>query len=80
MGISSLIASIGSAIHAKRGERASAFLKGASKGAFGGGLVYLGKDVGAQINRENWVGWPSKVLVSAGSSIVENAYWNKPWH
>lgn len=80
VGIGAVIGGFGSAIHAKPGEHFLAFWKGLMIGAFGGGLTYLGKDLASQFNERKWVGWPSKFLVSAGSSIVENAYRNESWY
>jgi hypothetical protein len=71
---------IGAAINKKKDDKLLAtFFRGFKYGCVGGLFLYGGKKISYQINRQNnlaW-GWPSKLVHSYGSSIIESASLNE---
>jgi len=87
VGIGSVLGGVGAVINKEPDEKfGKIFLKGLGQGALGGYLVFESKRLVrkfAESENYNYV-WPSKILNSAGTSIIENAaanrdFWAK-WH
>lgn len=87
LGINGVIGGIGAAINKKKGEPlGKVILKGVGQGALGGYFIFESKRLVREFSEtENFAYvWPSKLVNSAGISIVENAaanrdFWEK-WH
>lgn len=87
IGLGAVVGGLGALINKKPEEKTGkVFLKGLYQGAFGGYLVFESKRlVGkfAETNNYAYV-WPSKLVNSAGASIIENAALNtnfwEVWH
>lgn len=80
IGLGSLSGGIGALINKKPGERwENVLLKGMGQGALGGYLIYESKNLIGDIEqKQGWeYGWYSKIVNSAGVSIVENAASNR---
>lgn len=87
VGLGALVGGMGAIINKKPDEKTGkVFLKGLYQGAFGGYLVFESKRlVGKFAETENYAYvWPSKLVNSAGASIIENAALNtnfwEVWH
>lgn len=87
IGIGSVLGGIGALINKKSSESTSkTFLKGLTQGALGGYMVFESKRLLRDLANEgdySYV-WPSKLVNSAGTSIIENAaanrnFWER-WH
>ncbi len=87
IGFGSVFGGIGAVINKKKNEKLNkVFLKGMGQGALGGYLVFESKRLIRQFDQKrnyNYI-WPSRLLNSAGNSIMENAagnlnFWEK-WH
>jgi hypothetical protein len=71
---------IGAAINKKKENKLlPTFFRGFKYGCVGGLFLYGGKKISYQINRQNnlALGWPSKIIHSYGSTIIENASKNE---
>ncbi|MEZ4795695.1 MAG: hypothetical protein R2785_00880 [Flavobacteriaceae bacterium] len=87
IGFGGLVGGIGSIINKKPNEKTGkVFLKGFYQGALGGYLIFESKRlVGKFAETEDYTYvWPSKILNSAGASMIENAaanrdFWER-WH
>ena len=87
IGVGSVLGGVGAIINKEPGERfGKTLLKGMGQGALGGYLVFESKRLIRQFSRSgnyNFV-WPSKIVNSAGTSIIENAAANRDfwarWH
>lgn len=87
VGIGSVLGGVGAIINKEPGEKfGKTLLKGLGQGALGGYLVFESKRLVrefAETGDYNYV-WPSKIVNSAGTSIIENAaanrdFWSR-WH
>lgn len=79
IGIGAIVGGIGAVINKKKDQRTSKiFLKGFKEGALGGYLLFESKRLIREFGRkENYIfAWSSKLLNSAGNSIIENAIEN----
>ena len=82
VGMGAVTSGIGAVINKpKKADWKKHFLKGFWQGSIGGLLNYTGKKSVYLVNKkENIVNaWPSKILTSAGTSIMENAALNEPF-
>jgi len=87
VGSKAIIGGVGALINKKPNEKGSkVFLKGMYQGALGGYLTFESKRLVRQFHRtDNYAYlWPSKILNSAGNSIIYNAaanrnFWER-WH
>lgn len=87
VGISSVIGGVGALINKDKEEKPlKVLLKGMSQGALGGYVIFESKRLVRAFGRTenyNYV-WPSKLMNSAGTSILENAARNQDfwvqWH
>lgn len=87
VGVGSVLGGIGAIINKEPGEKfGKTLLKGMGQGALGGYLVFESERLIRQFSRSgdyNYV-WPSKIVNSAGTSIIENAAANRDfwarWH
>ncbi|WP_423997692.1 hypothetical protein [Maribacter sp. IgM3_T14_3] len=87
IGSKAIIGGVGALINKKSDEKGSkVFLKGMYQGALGGYLTFESKRLVRQFHRtDNYAYlWPSKILNSAGNSIIYNAasnrnFWER-WH
>lgn len=76
-----ITAGIGSIINKQKKDNTwKVFKRGFLYGSIGGTVNYAGKKIAYNINAtgKSWYGWPSKIIHSYGSSIIENAALNKP--
>ncbi|MGF1554623.1 hypothetical protein [Paucihalobacter sp.] len=87
IGLGAVVGGLGAIINKKPEEKTGkVFLKGLYQGAFGGYLVFESKRlIGKFAETENYAFvWPSKLINSAGTSIIENAALNtnfwEVWH
>jgi hypothetical protein len=87
IGLGAIVGGLGAIINKKPEEKTGkVFLKGLYQGAFGGYLVFESKRlIGKFAETENYAYvWPSKLVNSAGTSIIENAALNtnfwEVWH
>lgn len=87
IGLGAIVGGLGAIINKKPEEKTGkVFLKGLYQGAFGGYLVFESKRlIGKFAETENYAFvWPSKLINSAGTSIIENAALNtnfwEVWH
>ncbi len=87
IGIGSVLGGVGAIINKNPGENfGKVLLKGMGQGALGGYVVFESKRLVrefAETGNYNYV-WPSKIVNSAGTSIIENAaanrnFWDR-WH
>lgn len=85
--VGGLSGGIGALINKKKDEKwPKTFAKGFLVGCGGGALVYSGKKINYFISQKHELGygWVSRIVFSAGNSIVENAAANRPfwsqWH
>jgi len=87
IGFGGVVGGVGAIINKKPNEKTSkAFLKGFYQGALGGYLLFESKRLVGKFGKTgnyNYV-WPSKLINSAGVSIIENAaanrnFWER-WH
>jgi hypothetical protein len=87
VGIGSILGGVGAVINKDPDQRVGpVFLKGLGQGALGGYLVFESKRLVREFSKTgdyNYV-WPSKIVNSAGTSIIENAAANRDfwarWH
>ncbi|MCP9199456.1 hypothetical protein MKO06_06035 [Gramella sp. GC03-9] len=87
VGVGSILGGVGAVINKEPDEKfGKTFLKGLGQGALGGYLVFESKRLVRSFARTgnfNYV-WPSKIVNSAGASIIENAAANRDfwarWH
>ncbi|MDT0645639.1 hypothetical protein RM545_02960 [Zunongwangia sp. F260] len=87
VGIGSILGGLGAVINKKPEDKfGKTFLKGLGQGALGGYLIFEGKRLVREFAETGSFGyvWPSKIVNSAGSSIIENAaanrdFWER-WH
>jgi len=87
IGFGGVIGGIGAVINKKPNEKmGKVFLKGFSQGALGGYLLFESKRLVGKFSETGRYGyvWPSKLVNSAGVSIIENAaanrnFWEQ-WH
>lgn len=87
VGIGSVLGGIGAVINKSPQEKfGKTFLKGIGQGALGGYLVFESKRLVREFAKSGNYGyvWPSKIVNSAGTSIIENAaanrdFWTR-WH
>lgn len=82
-----LVGGLGAIINKKSNEKTGkVFLKGFTQGALGGYLVFESKRLVGKFGKTGDYGyiWPSKLVNSAGVSIIENAAANRDfydrWH
>ena len=87
VGIGSVLGGIGAVINKEPNEKfGKTLLKGLGQGALGGYLVFESKRLVREFAKSGNYGyvWPSKLVNSAGTSIIENAAANKDfwtrWH
>lgn len=87
IGLGSVIGGVGAVINKEPEEKLlPALLKGAGSGALGGYLIFESKRLVRLFAENQSYGyvWPSKIIGSAGSSIIENAAGNRDlwerWH
>lgn len=87
IGFGGFVGGIGAIINKKPNEKTGrVFLKGFGKGALGGYLLFESKRLVGKFAKTNNYGyvWPSKIINSAGISIIENAAANRnlweQWH
>lgn len=87
VGAGSIIGGVGAIINKEKEEKfLKVLLKGLGQGALGGYLVFESKRLIGKFSETGDYGyvWPSKLVHSAGASIIENAASNKPfwekWH
>ena len=87
VGIGSVLGGIGAVINKEPQEKfGKTLLKGLGQGALGGYLVFESKRLVREFAKSGNYGyvWPSKIVNSAGTSIIENAaanrdFWTR-WH
>ena len=87
VGIGCILGGVGAVINKDPDQRVgSVFLKGMGQGALGGYLVFESKRLVREFSKTgdySYV-WPSKIVNSAGTSIIENAAANRDfwarWH
>lgn len=87
VGIGSVLGGVGAIINKEPEQKfGKTLLKGLGQGALGGYLVFESKRLVREFSRSgdyNYV-WPSKIVNSAGTSIIENAATNRDfwarWH
>lgn len=87
VGIGSVVGGVGAVINKKPNEKfGKTLLKGLGQGALGGYLVFESKRLIREFAKSGNYGyvWPSKIVNSAGTSIIENAaanrdFWTR-WH
>ena len=87
VGVGSVLGGIGAIINKEPGEKfGKTLLKGMGQGALGGYLVFESERLIRQFSRSGDYAyvWPSKIVNSAGASIIENAAANRDfwarWH
>ncbi|MUP46569.1 hypothetical protein E0K83_12555 [Gramella sp. BOM4] len=87
VGVSSVIGGVGAVINKEPDEKfGKVLLKGIYQGALGGYVVFESKRLLREFSRTNNYAyvWPSKLINSAGNSIIENAASNQDfwiqWH
>lgn len=87
IGFGAILGGVGAVINKKKDEKLSdILLKGMGQGALGGHLIFESKRLIREFNRtDNFAYvWPSRLLNSAGNSILENAASNQNfyerWH
>ncbi|MCF6296333.1 MAG: hypothetical protein L3J25_11680 [Flavobacteriaceae bacterium] len=87
IGFGGFVGGIGAIINKKPNEKIGrVFLKGFGQGALGGYLLFESKRLVGKFAKTNNYGyvWPSKIINSAGISIIENAAANRnlweQWH
>lgn len=87
IGFGGLVSGLGAVINKKQNEKTGkVFLKGFGQGALGGYLIFESKRLVGEFGKTGDYGyiWPSKLINSAGTSIIENAaanrdFWDR-WH
>ncbi len=87
VGFAGFVSGIGAVINKKPNEKiGKVFLKGFGQGALGGYLIFESKRLVGEFGKTGDYGyiWPSKLINSAGTSIIENAaanrdFWDS-WH
>ena len=87
IGFGGIVGGIGAVINKKPNDKlGKVFLKGFSKGALGGYLLYESKHLVGKFSKTGNYAyiWPSKIVNAAGVSIIENAsanrqFWEQ-WH
>lgn len=87
IGFGGLVGGIGAIINKKPNEKTGkVFIKGLGQGALGGYLLFESKRMVRKFGKTSNYGyvWPSKLINSAGVSIIENAaanrdFWDR-WH
>jgi hypothetical protein len=87
IGLGSVFGGVGAVINKNPDDKlGETFLNGFWKGAIGGYLIYESKNIVSKIpQQEQWeYSWAAKLVNSAGTSIVENAAYNRglteQWH
>tara|TARA_R110000744_G_scaffold256465_1_gene371939 strand:+ start:10484 stop:11341 length:858 start_codon:yes stop_codon:yes gene_type:complete len=87
IGLGGIVSGIGAVINKDPNDKLTkSFLKGFSKGAIGGYIVYESKNLIGKIERERKLeyGWAAKIVNSTGTSIIEGASLNNDflssWH
>jgi len=79
IGLNGITAGVGAIINKHKDQTwYDSFFKGFYQGCIGGVCIYTGKSLAFQINhQQNYAYcWPSRIMYSAGTSIVENAALN----
>jgi hypothetical protein len=79
--INGTMTGLGSIVHKPKSMSAGkAFLRGFTRGCLGGTIIFSGKYINSLVYSEKslYYAWPSKLTVSLGASVVENAMLHKP--
>ena len=87
IGLGGIVGGLGAMVNKKPNEKTGkVFLRGFGQGALGGYFIFESKRLVGKFSKTGEYGyiWPSKIINSAGTSIIENAvanrnFWDR-WH